>query len=112
MSDIMLSCKKTFSVTDINSEDYMKEVKRIILNRMDVKLSKIQYAAFCARYRKNGGKKYRKPDANYDAWMCIRGESRDIFDIQKLINKFPSIKPVIYRIRTICDVRLQTEVKK
>lgn len=95
---------------DINSKDYMREVRRTINNDMDSKstLGAVYWTSFRSIYERKGGRKYLKADPFYDAWMCVRGETRDVFNCHMFYNLYPSVKHLIVDIRQRCNVQAGT----
>ena len=110
--DIRMPEKKRFKKEDINSKDYFTEVKRIILNNLDMTgLSPIHVLSFDAKYRKEMKGEYLSPNPAFDAWMCVIGKSRPQFDVLEFKKKNPSVTDQISEIRKILRVSLSTVQK-
>ena len=103
-----LSPLKGFKCEDINSKEYFKEVKRIILNDMDSygSLSKLSVLNFHNKYRKELKRNYDRADPLFDAWMTITGKQRPEFDVQMFKQNKASVSGKIDEIRAKCGVRL------
>ena len=103
-----LSPLKRFKCEDINSKEYFKEVKRIILNDMDSygSLSKLSVLNFHNKYRKELRRNYDRADPLFDAWMTITGKQRPEFDVQMFKQNNPSVSEKVDEIRAKCGVRL------
>ena len=90
----------SFSMTEINSVQYWRVVKRILVKKMQTTkpVCGIDYLAHCQRYDK-WGKTSRRPNPMYDAWMCVRGESRHCFNRKGFLARYPSVRGHIREIR-------------
>ena len=99
---------KRFKCEDINSKEYFKEVKRIILNNMDLcgSLSKLSVLNFHTKYRKELKGKYDRADPLFDGWMTFTGKQRPEFDVQIFKQNNPSMSEKVDEIRAKCGVRL------
>ena len=98
--------RRPFKFEEINSEEYMREVTRLLAANMDVKskLSRQNYASFERTFENKGGvtSKWSKP--LYDAICLILGHCRDGFDHKLFFSKFPSSMQQIAYIRETCTV--------
>ena len=100
----------SFSVCEINSVKYWRVVKRILVKRMQTStpLSGRHYLSHCQMYDK-WGKKVRRPAPEYDAWMCVRGESREVFDVKGFLKRYPSVHAYILDIRKSCKLSFKNK---
>jgi len=106
--DVTIKPKYVLRTSDINTPTYMKEVRRIINNKMDApygKLSGLNYLSFMNRFSKRRpAVECSIPDPKLDAWLCISGQKRPLFDTNLFINTYPSIKEKIKETRVICQI--------
>ena len=104
--DIPHRTKELFKTEDINSYRYNREVRRIILNNMDItsKLTSANYLTFSDNFQKMGGRKGKKPDPKIDAWMLVKGKRRDIFEAKAFLNRYLSIRGYLEKYRENCRV--------
>lgn len=104
--------KKRWKPNDFHEKQYYKEVYRVIVNQMDVgsRLHKLHSLNFVRKYDKElKNKNYVKPDAFFDAWMCVMGKRRKEFNPRQLIIYYPGVVDRIQRIREICHVSVAYE---
>ena len=104
--------KKRWKPNDFHEKEYFKEVYRVIVNNMDygTRLEKLCSLSFVRKYRLElKYKNYSKPDAYFDAWMCVMGRKRKEFNPRQLIIYYPGVKDRIKKIREICHVSPQYE---
>lgn len=77
--DVTIRPKYVLRTSDINTPTYMKEVRRIINNKMDApygKLSGLNYLSFMNKFSKRRpAVECTIPDPKLDAWLCISGIS-------------------------------------
>ena len=99
---------KRFKCEDINSKKYLKEVKRIIFNNMDLcgSLSKLSVLNFDTKYGKEFKRNYDRADSLFDAWLTITGKQRPEFDVQMFKQNNPSVFEKVDEIRAKCGVRV------
>lgn len=96
-----------FTVRDINTKKYWKEVRRIIYNKMDVNhLDDVYFLNFPLKFERNGGNSCKRPDPSFDAWSLVTGRCRDIFNHNDFFKMYPSLKDQIKYIRKECRMRI------
>ena len=88
-SDEFLALLKRFKCEDINSQEYFKEVKRMIFNNMDsyASLSKLSVLNFHSKYRKKFKRNYDRADSLFDVWMTITQKQRQMFRCSNKITR-------------------------
>lgn len=104
-------CHKTFRNEEINTTPYMQEIRRIIYNRMDGKMNELYYSSFDRKLQRVNGKAYKKANPSFDAWICVCGEYRDVFDVKKFVSMYSSVRPIIKEILETCTVALKLRTK-
>ena len=98
-NELVEKSKKIFSIKDINSEDFFKEVRRLIMNQLDGSITPEHFHSFCRTYERNGGIKSTWSHPKFDAICLILGRSRSLFDKEKFYKLYPSTKGQIDFIR-------------
>jgi len=106
--DVFDKPRYAYCRSDINSKGYFKEVRRIICNEMDAfggRVSGLHYLSFTNKYTKRRpiGSSI-VPDPKIDAWLCVAGRRRDLFNVDKFVKMYPSVKQKICEIRTLCNI--------
>jgi len=98
------------SVETLNTVPYMREVRRIIANYMDQgkDLRCENITNFQLKFDRVGGITYKRADPSFDAWMCVRGKKRNVFQPELLVQRYPSLIETTKDIRKICNVRPST----
>ena len=107
-SDEFLALLKRFICEDINSQEYFKEVKRMIFNNMDsyASLSKLSVLNFHSKYRKKFKRNYDRADSLFDVWMTITQKQRPEFDVQMFKQNDPPVSGKVDEVRGKCGVYL------
>ena len=100
---------RRFTRQDINTKRYYQEVKNLIVHDMGIseELSPIHYSRFLLRFDAKKGTDYKLADPSFDAWMCVLGRERDVFDCKSFIRHYRAIVPRIRQIRKSCNVSLR-----
>jgi len=95
------------SVETLNTVPYMREVRRIIANYMDQgkDLRCENITNFQLKFDRVGGITYKRADPSFDAWMCVRGKKRNVFQPELLVQRYPSLIETTKDMRKICNVR-------
>lgn len=100
--------RNIYRCSDVNTPAYFKEVRRILNNNMDAmfgRVSGLNYLTFMNKYSKRKPAESSKiPDPKIDAWLCVAGRRRDVFNLTQFIKTYPSIKDRITELREICQI--------
>lgn len=97
----------------MGSPQYFREVKRILMNDMDIKYGRLRplhLLSFTSKYRKKlKSEDYSLPDPLFDAWRCVQGLRRPSFSVETLVMLYPSVVARIKEIRDVVKISLQTK---
>lgn len=99
--------EKEFASCQINSDDYMREVRRALFTNIfsEDKICFRRYNAFCRRYEREGGARNKEcAQPKFDAWCLVRGMSRYVFNFKRFFARYPACYEQVKRLRKLIDV--------
>jgi len=109
-SDSDIDLPKKLQPTDINTVPYLLEVRRVLKSYMGYEGSNSRlitaWSIFGLKFQRCKGRDYLKADPEYDAWMCVKGVRRRVFDSKTFVCRYPSIMECIVDIRKRCSVSM------
>lgn len=95
---------------DISTVPYLREVRRILKAYMGYEGENNKlvsaWSNFGLKYSRCKGRDYLRADPEYDAWMCVKGARRRVFDSKKMVCRYPSILEYIADIRKRCSISM------
>lgn len=100
---------RKFASSEINGRRYYDEVRRILISDMDCLETPqpIHLSRFINKRDAQRLNEYRLPDPSFDAWMCVTGQQRSVFDCRAFMKQYKGLFETILQIRKTCNVSLR-----
>ena len=100
--------ERRFTMKEINSREYHREVRRILNAKMDTEhaLTGVHYHSFCRRFEREHGIESNTTKPDFDAWCLVIGKSRKKFDTRKFLKVYKEAKSQILYIRDKLNIQV------
>jgi len=101
IADFFDTCK-TFTTEEIGSDDYIYEVRKVIIRKFDYGeryKSDLTMRKLYLEWERHGGENSTWPNPKIDAIGLIVGLTRKCFNVHKLHHQFPSLIHTINNIK-------------